>query len=131
MKIQNQRNGANVMSIGFNWFKTYSIIYHEVEWYEWYQLKYNEGGSTSHSAGNVIAVQYLIEKYGGRCIPQVDSGCIDSINYDLDLIAPSKMIEICNKVLAGTECDEVDMRDRIEWFKKLSEQGYYLTYDFD
>jgi hypothetical protein len=119
------------MSKGFNWFKQYEIIRIDPDhWYERYELKYLDGGSTSHSAGNVTKVQNLIEKYGGRRIPQIDYEQIDSCDYDLGLIEPLRMVEICNKILSNTECDVVDMRFRIEWFKKLSEDGYYLTYDF-
>ena len=120
------------MSIGFNWFKEYEIIYHKLNyWCDYYSVFYDGGDSTSHSSGNIIKVQNLIEKYGGKRIPQVNEYAINSTDYKLDLIEPSEMVEICDKILANTECDEVDMRDRIEWFKKLSEEGYYLTYDFE
>ena len=120
------------MSIGFNWFKEYEIICHAANhWYCWYQVIYDGGDSTSHSAGNIIKVQNLIEKYGGKRIPQVNEEGINSTDYKIDLIEPAEMVEICNKILANTECDEVDMRGRIKWFKKLSEEGYYLTYDFE
>ena len=121
------------MSIGFNWFKGYRIINKlpEEAMFNWYGIEYLDGGSTSHSAGNIIAVQNLIAKYSGKIIPQINEDWIGSIAYKFDLIKPKEMVEICNKILANTECDEVDMRDRIEWFKKLSEEGYYLTYDFE
>ena len=121
------------MSIGFNWFKKYRIINRlpESTLFDWYGIEYLDGDSTSHSAGNIIKVQNLIEKYSGKRIPTVNEDFIDSVIYKLDLINPEEMVEICNKILANTECDEVDMRDRIEWFKKLSEEGYYLTYDFE
>lgn len=34
------------------------------------------------------------------------------------------------RIADGSEIDKVDMRSRIEWFKKLSDQGYYLSYDY-
>lgn len=41
------------------------------------------------------------------------------------------MSNICKNILDNTECDEVDMRDRIQWFKELSDKGYYLAYDYE
>ena len=121
------------MSIGFNWFKNYRII-HKIPYnplFDWYGVEYLDGDSTSHSTGNIIKVQNLIEKYSGKIIPSVNEELIDSPIYKLDLINPEEMVEICNKILADEEVDKVDMRHRIEWFKKLSEEGYYLTYDFE
>lgn len=118
------------MSIGFNWFKTYIISHREPDtWHDWYEIEYLDGGSTSHSAGNIIKVQNLIEKYGNRRIPRVYKEFIDSLDYNLDLIEPKEMFEICQKILSDTEVDEVDMRHRIEWFRDLSKKGYYLIYD--
>lgn len=120
------------MSIGFNWFKEYEIVYHKLNyWCDYYSVFYDGGDSTSHSAGNIIKVQNLIEKYGGKRIPQVNEEGINSTDYKIDLIEPTEMVVICDKILANTECDDVDMRYRIEWFKKLSEEGYYLSYDFE
>jgi len=57
---------------------------------------------------------------------------IDSEDYKIPgLIEPKEMSLICDKILSDTEVDEVDMRDRIEWFKQLSDEGYYLTYNND
>lgn len=119
------------MSIGFNWFKQYEIIHcGEGHWYDWYELHYIDGNSTSHSAGNIIKVQDLLEKYGGIRIPNIKS--LDRDNDDKpDLIEPKVVSDVCAKILENSDVDEVDMRDRIEWFKKLSDDGYYLTYDCD
>ena len=115
------------MSIGFNWFKDYQLYLFD-EYYEEYALEYLDGDSTSHSAGNIIKVQDLLEKYGGIRIPSIRTYDVDE-NYELDLINPKLMSDVCERILNGSEVDEVDMRDRIEWFKKLSDDGYYLTYD--
>ena len=121
------------MSTVFNWFKKYEIVqkipYNP--YFNWYGIEYLDGDSASHSVGNIIKVQNLIEKYSGKRIPVVNEDWIDSVDYDLNLINPEEMMEICSKILADTEVDKVDMRHRIEWFKKLSEEGYYLTYDFE
>lgn len=119
------------MSTGFNWFKQYEIRHCEPDrWYDWYELHYLDGNSTSHSAGNIIKVQNLLEKYGDIRIPY-----IQRLNRDDEgkpnLIEPKVMAEVCTKILENSDVDEVDMRDRIEWFKKLSDEGYYLSYDWD
>ena len=119
------------MSIGFNWFKNYEIIHYALDhWCDWYKLNYLGGNSTSHSAGNIIKAQELIEKYSGKRIPSISEECIGSTDFDLELIELSEMVEICDKILANVECDKVGMRHRIEEFKQLSEEGYYLTYDY-
>lgn len=117
------------MSIGFNWFKSYKIEDYSQPYCDDFRLTYIGGDSTSHSGGNIGKVQDLLEKYTGKRIPTVCDDWISSTDYDLNLIEPNEMSEMCSKVLATTEVDEVDMRDRIEWFKKLSDEGYYLTYD--
>lgn len=122
------------MSIGFNWFKSYEVKKNDYGyWYDDYSLKYVDGGDTSHSAGNIIKVQDLIEKYSnGKRIPSVCKDWINTEDYKIEnLIEPQEMSNICDKILSNKEVDEVDMRNRIEWFKKLSDDGYYLTYDYE
>ena len=118
------------MSTGFNWFKTYKIEIDDNQFYRDVHLEYIGGGDTSHSSGNISKVQNLIEKYGGKRIPTICEDFIQSEDEKLKLIEPNEMSEICQKILEETDCDKVDMRDRIEWFKELSDQGYYLTYDY-
>lgn len=89
------------MSIGFNWLRRYRIAHRTPDaWYNWYELEFLDGGSTSHSAGNIIAVQDLIEKYGNKRIPYIYEEYIDSLDYDLGLIKPGEMYEICQFCLA-------------------------------
>jgi len=122
------------VSTGFNWFKTYEVIKNDYGyWNEDYSLKYIGGGDTSHSGGNIGKVQDLIEKYGdGKRISSVCEDWIDSEKYKItNLLEPQEMSEVCNKILSNKEVDKVDMRERIEWFKELSDAGYYLTYDYE
>ena len=94
-------------------------------------LEYIDGGSTSHSGRNIESVQDLIEKYGGRRIPEIEENWLQSEDEDLHLIEPKEMSDICQRILEGKEVDDVGMRDRIEWFKQLSDEGYYLSYDYE
>lgn len=120
-----------IMSLGFNWFKTYKIeIIDEAYCYRVVKLTYLDGASTSHSGFNIEKVQDLIEDISGSRIPTICEDFIESEDDKLELIEPSEMSEICEKILSDTKCDEVDMRDRIEWFKDLADEGYYFSYDY-
>lgn len=122
------------MSCGFNWFKTYKITIHrgmEMWDYDDKNLEYIGGDSTSHSCHNIGLVQDLIEKYSGKRIPEIEPDWIKSEDEDLHLIEPKEMSDICQRILDETEVDEVRMRERIEWFKQLSDEGYYLSYDYE
>ena len=118
------------MSVGFNWFKDYKLVpwsnYYDV----YYELEYIDGDSTSHSGGNIVIVQELLEKYGDIRIPYIEAYGL-SKEYQPDLIEPTTMSKVCGKILENSEVDKVDMGDRIEWFKELSDQGYYLSYNAD
>ena len=119
------------MSIGFNWFKDYEIksIKHDIcgGRYDYVVLKYIGGGESSHSAGNIIKVQDLLEEYGNINIPEVNEYSLEGDK--LDLVDPKEMSKVCQLILDDTKVDEVGFRERIEWFKELSDEGYYLTYD--
>lgn len=117
------------MSTGFNWFKEYEI-YLSNDYYGDYALCYLDGNSTSHSSGNIVIVQNLLDKYGKVTIPYISTHDIQE-GYEPHLIDPKVMSEVCGKILENSDVDEVDMRGRIEWFKKLSDKGYYLSYDLE
>lgn len=121
------------MSTGFNWFKSYKITIHRAtKMWDWDErkLEYIGGGSTSHSGHNISVVQDLIEKYSGKRIPTIEEDFISSEDENLHLINPKEMSEICERILSGNEVNETDMRSRIQWFKTLSDEGYYLSYDY-
>lgn len=127
------------MGLGFNWFKEYeiksygesfNIDYAPYFSYEDYYISFLDGGSTSHSYHNVSIVQDLVYEVSGKYIPRLPYELsIDSKDYKLELIEPTEMLEICNKILSGTKVDEIGMRDRFEWFKQYSSDGYYIAYD--
>ena len=41
------------------------------------------------------------------------------------------MSKYCEKILNNTEVDNINMRSRFEWFKDLSDKGYYIAYDWE
>lgn len=87
---------------------------------------------TSHSYYNVSLVCNLFENTTDISFTRLpNEDWIDSKNYKLDLINPSDMSKYCEIILNGTEVDDIDMRSRFEWFKNLSDDGYYIAYDYD
>lgn len=120
------------MSTGFNWFKSYKIHIHKGTMmfdYDDSDIEYIDGGSTSHSSANVTLIQELIEKDSGERIPIIQGERLESEDQDLHLIDPVEMAEISQRILDGDEVDKADQRSKFEWFKKLSDEGYYLSYD--
>lgn len=115
------------MGIHFRWFKDYEV--HDL--HDYYiptpQISYFGGGATSHSAGNVVRVQALLKKYGEIQIPVINEGFIQERD-DIDLVEPSLMKDACQKVLNNKLSDMNGLRERIEWFVELSNDGYYISY---
>ena len=113
-------------------YKNSSMISERTKMWDWdeHKLEYIGGGSSSHSGTNIANVQDLIEKYSGKRIPTIEEDFINSEDEDLHLIEPKEMSQICKKILADDEVDKVNMRHRIELFKNLSDEGYFLSYDY-
>ena len=119
------------MGISFNWFKSYKINKEEYGkgLFVIYSVEYIDGGSTSHSARNVIDVNNLLEKYGGERIPSIYNEMIQSESDDLGLIPPAKMSRMCEAVLSNAGYGiSRPLWERVEQFKRLSDAGYYLAY---
>ncbi|HAT4302211.1 TPA: hypothetical protein I9089_002316 [Clostridium perfringens] len=120
------------MSTGFNWFTKYEFIKKEYRIGEIeYNVEYLDGGDTSFSSYNIGKVDDLLEMYGDLWIPRVWDEYGEDPKVIEDLIEPKIMSDVCEKILKDTKVDEVGMRDRIEWMKKLADEGYYMTYDYD
>jgi len=124
------------MSRGINWFKDFKIEEEVIDYGlgkdTTYILNYIDGGNTSHSAGNIRKVQEILKQYGNIEIPIIDDDNVDKYTIRDRLINPKVISKACAKFLNNqNETDEYDMRDRIEWFKELSDEGYYLSYDYE
>ena len=123
------------MGVCFNWFKDYKInkFKDPRSWFEEsyiYSIEYLNGDSTSHSYGNRSKLQNLFELIG-KSIPTINDEIFydDIEDYIKDtLIEPDKMLNICDELL-NSEFDLLGMKDRIKWIRKLSNEGYYVTYD--
>ena len=117
------------MGVMFHWFhNAYRVEYsehHVAGIYSWDEVQYIGGGRTSHSYGNRRKLQLLFEKTCGICIPTIDNGLSEKP------IDPHKMIEYCDMVLEQRLCDVYGLRERVEWIRGLSTQGYYISYEIN
>ena len=115
------------MSIQFRWFKQYKIEEYKEGCLTFYDVSYLDGGFALHSARSVILVQEFFEKCNGVRVPVIYNGIVQS-----DLIEPEVMLVMCQCVLDNVE-EGVDGNDgikrRIERFKELSDEGYYIAYE--
>lgn len=127
------------MGLDFRWFKDYKILnsgetYQAFGYcyYDEYSIEYIDCSFMSHSYYNVALVKELFEKVIGIQFPRLpNEEWIDSKDYKLKLIKPSDMSKYCEKILNNTEVDNINMRSRFEWFKDLSDKGYYIAYDWE
>lgn len=125
------------MGVGFNWFKSYQIIENEFDYLFGkdveYRIEYLDGNSTSHSYGNRSMLQDIFIRYFNAMIPNIPCYSENGNYYkDLNLINPTTMSEFCSKLIDNTEKYDLEsMKDRIEWIKKISDQGYYISYDVE
>lgn len=127
------------MGLDFRWFKDYKILnsgetYQAFGYcyYDKYSIEYIDCSFMSHSYYNVALVKELFEKVIGIQFPRLpNEEWIDSKDYKLKLIKPSDMSKYCEKILNNTEVDNINMRSRFEWFKDLSDKGYYIAYDWE
>ena len=122
------------MSTGFNWFKQYKprkkfYSPKDIE----YAPEFLDGGSSSFSGGNIGIIDDLLEEYD-IYIPRIrdDYDDIESLEKALNnLIEPSTLSSIFDKILKDNKVDKTGMRERIQWMKELSDEGYFLCYDYD
>lgn len=123
------------MGLSFNWFKNYQIIIQDRGGFvsEPYcsDIILTGGDNTSHAYSSVCNIKHLFQKVTGLEFPTINTYSIHCENDDIGLIEPIEMVKYCELILASKEVDLLDERDRVEWFKKLSEQGYYISYDYE
>lgn len=117
------------MGVLFHWFKDIEVRTEMHGLYEPIYVVYIDGDSTSHSYGNRSKLQNLFQEKCDIEIPTIYEELINSENCKSDLVEPSDMVEYCNKILSTKECDAICLRDRVEWIKSLSLQGYYIAYE--
>lgn len=122
------------MGRGINWFKNFKIKEEIIDYGIGkdisYSLIYLHGNGTSYGYNNVQILQDILIKYGNISIPYVDVYNFNPKTIRKELIKPSVLSKVCSKFLNNpNEKDKYDMRGRIEWFKEMSDRGYYFTYD--
>ena len=127
------------MSVNFNWFKTYNIREYN-SYGGWtpgcdvFSIEYDEDSDCmSVSYTSRTKIQNTIERITGKMIPSLD----ESREFDTPesihsiLIKPEELSVMMDQVLASEEMieDKDDVKDRIELFKKLADNGFYITFD--
>lgn len=120
------------MSQGINWFKDFKIkkeIKEEIFGESViYVIEFLDGDETCFNEENIVKYQEAFKKYGGITIPYVNYEYC-SKPKDLEFIEPKILSEVCSKILSDCILDKDGIKDRIEWFKKMSDKGYYFSFD--
>lgn len=118
------------MGITFHWFKGYTVNKTNCEYDDLIFSK--DSDNTGH--GNKASLDiYLMFKDIGHEFPTFDTIYFKE-KYLSSLIPPIKMAKLCDELLQKEDIIkkyDIDLKERIEWFKELSEEGYYLLYDVD
>lgn len=121
------------MGITFNWFKDVKVDERKLGIFEYNDpVEYIDGYDCNHSGIHVSQIQDVFKTYGNRQIPYIDEYYFRGTKEELIsmLIPKETVIDICNKFLNNPdETDPNYVRDDIEWIKKLSEDGYYISYE--
>jgi len=122
------------MSRGINWFKDFKIeeeIIDNIFGQDiTYSVEFLDGDSTSFSEGNITKYQDAFKKYGNISIPYVEYEYYSKPRYLKErFIEPKTLSEVCSKILSNCILDKYDIKSRIEWFKEMSDKGYYFSFD--
>ena len=122
------------MSRGINWLKDFKIEEETIDYGLGkditYSVEFLEGDSTSFSEGNIVKYQEAFKKYGNVEIPYMDYEYHFKPYYLKErFIEPKILSEVCGKFLSDNILDKDDIKSRIEWFKELSDKGYYFSFD--
>jgi methionine synthase II (cobalamin-independent) len=127
------------MSVNFNWFKTYSIREYNsyggwTPGFDIFSIEYDkDSDATSVAYSTRTKIQNTIERITGKMIPIIDESREFDTPEDIHsiLIKPEELSIMMGQVLASEEMieDKDDIKDRIELFKKLADDGFYITFD--
>ncbi|MCM1197200.1 MAG: hypothetical protein NC310_09070 [Roseburia sp.] len=110
------------MGATFRWFNDVTIIDDSI-------YDFIEGDCTSHGYGNTCDICDLFKTETNIQIPNLNYSYRYKDKSELELIEPKDMIKACEKLLKIDNNEIIEkFRDRIEWFKELSEQGFYIAY---
>jgi hypothetical protein len=122
------------MSRGINWFKDFKIEEETIDNIFGQDITYSidflGGDSTSFSEGNITKYQEAFKKYGNLEIPYIEYEYHLKPDYLKEIfIDPKILSEVCSKILSDCILDKYDIKNRIEWFKEMSDKGYYFSYN--
>jgi hypothetical protein len=122
------------MSRGINWFKDIKIEEEVIDFGLGkeinYSIEYLDGNSTSFSEGNIAKYQDAFRKYGNVTIPYIEYEYYSKPTHVIErFIEPKVLSEVCSKILSDCILDKYDIKSRIEWFKEMSDKGYYFSFD--
>ena len=124
------------MGIQFSWFKTYTIETQEKSsgWSpqpDEYRICFgDEGGSVSLGYSSTSDIQDRLVDVTGNLIPHISEFRDFDKQEEIDdiLMKPDDMSKLLEIAINHKDIPE-DMKDRLAWFKKLSDDGFYIVYE--